>query len=103
MNNLFSGSGDLLLRFILLAGDDATSRGLAAAGIIAAVKKQRPGAEMHRYSAEDTPFDDFCERIISPSLLSPLRPRRRVLSWRPGAAAREPSRPSLSRRTARAS
>jgi DNA polymerase III delta subunit len=73
MNNLFSGSGDLLLRFILLAGDDATSRGLAAAGIIAAVKKQQPGAEMHRYSAEDAPFDDFCERVITPSLLSPLR------------------------------
>jgi DNA polymerase III delta subunit len=73
MNNLFSKSGDLLLRFVLLAGDDATSRELAAAAIIAAVKKQQPGAEMHRYSAEDTPFDEFCERVITPSLLSPLR------------------------------
>ena len=73
MNNLFSGSGDLLLRFILLAGDDITSREFARADIIAAVKKQQPGAEMHRYSAEDAPFDEFCERILTPSLLSPLR------------------------------
>jgi DNA polymerase III delta subunit len=73
MNNLFSESGDLLLRFVLLAGDDATSRELAAAAIIAAVKKQQPGAEMHRFSSEDAPFDGFCESIITPSLLSPLR------------------------------
>jgi DNA polymerase III delta subunit len=73
MNKLFSDSGDLLLRFILLAGDDVTSRELARADIIAAVKKQQPGAEMQRYSSEDAPFDEFCEHIITPSLLSPLR------------------------------
>ncbi|HUI92147.1 MAG TPA: hypothetical protein VLX68_07870 [Chitinivibrionales bacterium] len=73
MNNLFSGSGGLQLRFVLLAGDDITSRELAAADLIAAVKKQQPGAEVHRYGGQDAPFDEFCEGILTPSLLSPLR------------------------------
>ncbi len=73
MSDIFSSSGDLLLRFVLLAGDDITSRELERAAIIAAVKKKQPDAEVHRFNAEDAAFDEFCERIITPSLLSPLR------------------------------
>jgi DNA polymerase III delta subunit len=73
MNTLFSSSGELLLRFVLLAGDDATSRELARAKIVASVKKLRPDAEVERFGGDDGDFFSFAERIITPSLLSSLR------------------------------
>ncbi len=73
MSALFSEGGDLLLRFILLAGDDATSREIARGDIVKAIQDRQPAAEVERYNADDTGFTAFFERIISPSLLTPLR------------------------------
>jgi DNA polymerase III delta subunit len=73
MSALFSEGGDLLLRFILLAGDDATSREIARGDMVKAVTDRQPAAEVERYNADDTGFAAFFERIISPSLLAPLR------------------------------
>jgi DNA polymerase III delta subunit len=73
MSNLFSEDGDLLMRFVLLAGDDTTSRDIARDEIVAAVKKQQPAADTERYNSDNGDFAAFFERIISPSLLSPLR------------------------------
>jgi hypothetical protein len=73
MSTIFSEGGDLLLRFILLAGDDTTSREIARRNIVRAVKKRQPAAEVERYNAGETTFAAFFERIVSPSLLTPLR------------------------------
>ncbi len=73
MSALFSEGGDLLLRFILLSGDDVTSREIARGEIVNAVKNSQPAAEVERFGGEDTDFTLFFERIISPSLLTPLR------------------------------
>jgi|WetSurMetagenome_2_1015567.scaffolds.fasta_scaffold00077_25 DNA polymerase III delta subunit len=73
MNGLFSGDNVLQARFILLAGDDVAAREAARDDIIASVKKQEPAAEVERYDSESSDFTVFFERIITPSLLSPLR------------------------------
>jgi DNA polymerase III delta subunit len=73
MTQVFTDTGELQLRFALLTGDDVTSREIVRSGIINAIKKQRPDADIERYSRGDTPFSEFFERIITPSLLSPLR------------------------------
>ncbi len=73
MTPVFSDSGELALRFALLAGDDAVSRDVARDAIISSVKQRQPDAEVERFHSDDSDFAAFFERIATPSLLSPLR------------------------------
>lgn len=60
-------------RFILLAGDDATSLLVMKNSIIDSLRAAHQGAPVEHYSDEAGPFVDFTESIITPSLLYPLR------------------------------
>jgi DNA polymerase III delta subunit len=60
-------------RFILLAGDDATSRLAMKNGIVDSHRSAHPDAPVERYDPETGSFIDFTENIATPSLLYPLR------------------------------
>jgi len=73
MKEIFSQTNELVLHFILLAGDDILNRELTRKKIISLVKNKYPDATISRLDIQEETFDDFLQKILTPSLLSPVR------------------------------